>query len=77
MGDEPTKGGDEDGAGTSGIAGQDEAEVPNLATAPVITFVPQAPREEPMSSFERMMIGRLDTMTEEQRRHHEYCVTHF
>jgi len=40
-------------------------------------FVPQATREETMSSFERMMIERLDNMTEEQHRHHEYCVTHF
>jgi len=45
----------------SGVVGQDEGEVPNLATTPMIPFVPQAPREKPMLSFGRMMIGKLDT----------------
>ena len=71
------KGGDGEGTGSSGVAGQEDVEVPNLAVAQMLTFESEALREEPMSNFERLMIGRLDTMTDEQRRHHEYCVTHF
>jgi len=71
------KGGDGEGVGSSGVAGQEDSKVHNPTTTPVLPFEPQAPREEVMSSFERLMISRLDNMIEEQRMHHEYCVTHF
>ena len=71
------KGRDSEGAGSNGVAGQEDAEIPEPTTAPMIPFVALAPQQEPMSSFERLMIYRMDSMTEEQRSHHEYCVTHF
>jgi len=71
------KGGDNEGVGTSGVAGQEDAEVPEPTTVTMLPFVSSAPQEEPMSSFERLMISRIDNITEEQRAHHEYCVMHF
>jgi len=71
------KGRDSEGIGTSGVSAQEDEEMPDSeATTTMLPFVPPAPQEEPMSSFERLMISRLDNMTEEQRARHEYCVTH-
>jgi len=72
------KGGDSVGARTSGIGAQEDAEDPEpKAAAPMLPSVPLAPQEEAMSTFERMVLSSLDNMTEEQRAHHEYCITHF
>jgi len=71
------KGGDSEGAESSGVAGQEDVAVPEPTTTPMLPFVPPAPQEEPMSNFERLMISRMDSITDEQRAHHEYYVTHF
>jgi len=72
------KGGHSVGAGTSGVSAQEDEEMPDSeATTTMLPFVPPAPQDEPMSSFEKLMNSRLDNMTEEHRAHYEYCVTHF
>jgi len=71
------KGGDSEGVRSSGVAGQEDAELLDTTTTPMLPFVPPAPHQEPMTSFERLMIFRMDRIIEEQRTHHEYCATHF
>ena len=71
------KGGDGKEARSSGVAGQEDAELPDTTTTHMLPFVSPAPHQEPITSFEKLMISRMDNITEEQRVHHEYCVTHF
>ena len=65
------KGGDSEGVGSSGVAGQEDAKLPHTTKAPMLPFVPPPPHQEPMTSFERLMISRMDIITEEQVTHHE------
>ena len=37
------KGGDSEGAGSSGVAGQEDAELPDTTGAPMLPFVPPTP----------------------------------
>jgi len=45
----------------------------------MVPYVSPVDRGEPLSGFEQMLIGRLDTMVHDQRDHHEFyntCVQH-
>ena len=57
------KGGDAEGAGSSGVVGQEDAENPKHTAGPMIPLVPLVPQQEPMSSFGRLMISRMGNMT--------------
>jgi len=65
------KRGDSEGVGSSGVVGQEDVEIPELTAAPMIPFVPPTPQQDPIFSFERLMMFRMDNMIEEQRAHHE------
>jgi len=59
------KGGDSEGARSSGVVGQEDTKLPNTIAAPMLPFVPPTPHQEPMTSFERLMISRMDNIIEE------------
>jgi len=74
------KGGRGEGSGTSETVEQEPAEIPTLGVHLLSQNEPQTPRpphDKPMSSFERLIISRMDDITEQQRCNHEYCVTQF
>jgi len=60
------KGGDGEGAGSNGVADQEDAKVLDPIAAPMLPFEPPAPREEAISNFEHLVISRLDNMIEKQ-----------
>jgi len=57
------KGGNCGGAKPSGIAEQEDDEIPTPTVRPLVIYQPQAQRDESMTSFERLMISRMDDIT--------------